>query len=78
MDPILLLTLLTRITGGVLISQGQPELGALLGDLATAAKQGKAVDDIMAKIAEQWEAEGPPSSESIAAHRQSIQGRIDA
>jgi hypothetical protein len=75
--PQLWLLLLTRVASGVLITQGRPELGGLLNDLASAAKQGKNVDDILAQVAAKWEAEGPPSFEDIATHRQSIQARMD-
>lgn len=76
MDIQLLLLVLSRIVSGVLVTQGQAELGGLLNDITTAIKQGKQVDDLLAAIAAKWEAEGPPSFESIAAHRQDIQARM--
>lgn len=76
MDIQLWLTVILRAVGAGLATQGKTEQAALLNDAASAMRAGKNVDDVMQAVAAQWEAEGEPSFESIAAARQEIQARM--
>lgn len=73
----LLLLVLSRFVSTLLVSQGKSEYGQMLGDITTAYRQGKQVDDILQALADKWDIEGEPSFDDIAAHRASIQARLD-
>lgn len=76
MDIKLLFLVLARSVAGVLVAQGKSEEAALLNDLASAARTGKNVDDLLLKYAEDWATNGEPSFEQIAAMRKAIQERM--
>ena len=76
MDYSILFSVLTRAVAGILLTQGKTDQAALLNDAAAAVGAGKNVDDIMRRYAQDWDANGEPSFESIAQTRQSIQERM--
>jgi hypothetical protein len=76
MDIALWITVLGRSLVGVLAAGGKNQQAELLNDALSALREGRNVDDLMRKYAEDWEANGEPSFESIAATRQSIQDRM--
>lgn len=76
MDILVWLPVLARSMSVVLAAQGKTEQASLLNDAASAALKGKNVDDLMRQYAEEWEANGEPTFEQIAATRRAIQDRM--
>jgi hypothetical protein len=76
MNAALLLPVLTRAVAVALGAQGKTEYASLLNDLVSAASAGHNVDALLAEIAVEWDRNGEPSFEEIAAKRQQIKARI--
>jgi hypothetical protein len=76
MNLLTLLTLIGQAVMPLLISAGKSHQADFINDALAAVAAGKNIDDILAKAAADWKANGEPTFDEIAAARAEIQARM--